>query len=237
MSAAVRTLPAVFVRRLNAHRTEPWVLGLSAVAWVVMAQHMAPGASCHLDTTPTRELGAWTWMIAAMMLPFQGILVNGVAARSLRRRRQLAIGGFVAGYLGIWALLGVPAVMLRVGLWEHAPALAALAFGLSVWWSGTRTRREALEACHNLRPLAPRGWPALHDTLAQGAQTARVCALACWPLMLGCMLTGHSAVAMAGGLAIGALERFGFRPHLRAATRLTALLAALQTGVWLLGGD
>jgi hypothetical protein len=44
--------------------------------------------------------------------------------------------------------------------------------------------------------------------------------------MLACGFAGHSLIAMAGGMAVGALERWPFRPRTRAMLAVTLALAA-----------
>src|SRR5690349_19066680 len=84
---------------------EYWMLALSAAAWVAVAAR----AGVHVH----RPGAAWNWwhwmlMVAAMMLPLKIDGVRRIAERSLWPRRHRAIAGYLAGYLGVWALAGVP---------------------------------------------------------------------------------------------------------------------------------
>jgi hypothetical protein len=51
------------------------------------------------------------------------------------------------------------------------------------------------------------------------------CVRNCWPLMLACAFTGHSLIALAGGLAVGAAERWSFRPRTRTMLLVTLAMA------------
>jgi hypothetical protein len=44
--------------------------------------------------------------------------------------------------------------------------------------------------------------------------------------MLACAFTGHSLIAMMGGMAVGAAERWWFRPRTRAMLTATLALAS-----------
>jgi len=62
--------------------------------------------------------------------------------------------------------------------------------------------------------------------LRLGGMIGGACVRSCWPLMLACAFTGHTAIAMAGGMAVGALERWSFRPRVRAMFGVTVALAS-----------
>ena len=69
-------------------------------------------------------IGSWTVMMAAMMLPsvapFALLYARGVT-------NAVAPGFLAAGYLGIWALVGIPAYALDRALgMEHPTATAAV---------------------------------------------------------------------------------------------------------------
>ena len=109
-------------------------LGLAAAAWVVVVRQMTG-----MDMGVATQLGslgffaaAWVPMMAAMMLP-------GAAPAVLRHvragDRARAVPLFLAGYLAVWALVGLPvyaayrphgslvagAVVLAAGCWELTP--------------------------------------------------------------------------------------------------------------------
>ena len=129
-------------------------LGLAAASWIVAARQMTGmnmGVSTRLGSFAF-FIAAWTWMMAAMMLP-------GAAAAAVSRAQAggvRALPPFVASYLAIWALVGVAVyamyrphgsvaagvVVIAAGIYELTPikksfrqrcrerAQSGLAFGL-----------------------------------------------------------------------------------------------------------
>ena len=173
-----------------------------------------------------REISYWMVMASAMMLPFALDSVRMTAARSLWRRRHRAIAGFLAGYLASWLVVGLLAARLRMEAWTHAEAAPALGFIVAALWLLTPAHRRALVACHRTQPLAPVGWRADHDCLRFGGTIGVACIQSCWPLMLACAFAGHSLIALAGGMAVGAMERWPFRTRTRAALVATLGLSS-----------
>src|SRR5947209_6834627 len=79
------------------------IIAIAAAAWAIAVREM--GGT--MDMGGHTELGsfrffavAWLAMMTAMMLP-------GIVPVALRLEAR-AVPGFVAGYLAIWALAGVP---------------------------------------------------------------------------------------------------------------------------------
>ena len=202
---------------------EWWAVVLCGMAWTTMllsrwrdgghAQHRAGFAQ-----------SGWILMVVAMMFPLILESVRTVAADSLWRRRHRAIAEFLAGYLGPWLALGVVARLFQQS-GARTDWAAALLFGIAALWQRTRFHQQALIACCQTLPLAPQGWRADFDCLRFGAVIGAACVATCWPLMLGCAFTGHSPVAMAGGLAVGVSARRYYRPKTRRMLLVTAGLA------------
>jgi predicted metal-binding membrane protein len=211
---------------------EWWSVAISAFAWTVMLDHCWQHGrhGIHHWMTFPEELQHWVLMIAAMMLPLILDAVQWTAGSSLWRRRHRAIAGFLVGYLAPWLAVGVVAAGLREQAWTHAYAVAAVALALAAVWQLTPMHRRGLTGCHRRRPLAPVGWRADRDCLRFGSVIGVACVVSCWPLMLGCALTGHGLTAMTGGMAIGWVERRSFRPRPRAA----AAAALALSGYYLL---
>lgn len=235
MSAVARARPgrAAALRRIAWERPEWWVLALAAAVWAVMIRHAiqhGEHAHHHVMTAP-EEILHWLLMVVAMMAPLLLDSVRTVAFRSYRRRRHIAIATFLAGYLAVWLLAGLPVALIRAFAWSHTHGAAAAAFVVAALWSLSGPHARALSACHGTRPLAPEGWPATRDAVAYGMWIGRACVVSCWPLMLACTLTGHSLIAMVGGAAIGALERLSFRPPTRMVALATLGLAAWHVGL------
>ena len=174
---------------------EWWTLGLSAAAWVAMLQphahHRAP-------------LLQWLLMTVAMMFPVMLDSIRATAERSLWKRRNRAIAGFLLGYLACWMLAGAILIAIRI---PAEPRFAAAALLIAAAWQCTRAKRIALTGCHATMPLAPRGWRADRDCIRYGWLLGTRCVVSCWALMLACFLTGHALAAMIALTAIVVLER------------------------------
>jgi predicted metal-binding membrane protein len=206
---------------------EWWTVVLSGFAWAAMLfhgwRHTAHGGQ-HWVALP-QELGNWLLMVAAMMLPLVLDSVREAAAGSLWARRHRAITGFLVGYFAPWLALGFLAAGSRQLSWTHTYIAPALSFAAAALWQLTPIHRRALVACHRRQPLAPLGWQADRDCLRFGVTIGLACISSCWPLMIACTLAGHGFIAMIGGMAVGAAERWSFRPRTRTALVGTLALA------------
>jgi predicted metal-binding membrane protein len=179
-------------------------------------------------------LGAWTLMMAAMMLP----AVSPVAAlyvRSFDRPGGFRLAEFVIGYLVVWAAIGLPA---------FAVALAADSFGMAVpgavrWavvgvllavavYQLTPLKRLCLEHCRS--PLSQllhyAGYSGNLRDLRVGAHHGLYCAGCCWPLFLLLVAVGtmNLLVMLALTLVIAAEKLL---PHGVAISRVAAAGAVL----------
>jgi hypothetical protein len=104
-------------------------------------------------------------------------------------------------------------------------AAAALCFAVMAVWRLTPMHARALAACHRTLPLAPLGWQADRDCLRFGSAIGRACVQTCWPLMVACAFAGHGLIAMAGGMALSAVERWSFWPRPRTVLAGTLAMA------------
>jgi predicted metal-binding membrane protein len=215
---------------------EWWSRAVCGIAWVVMLVHgwrNAAHNSSHWMTF-AQELAFWMLMVAAMMLPLVIRNVWVTAAGSLWIRRHRAIAGFLAGYFVPWLALGLVASTLREAAWSHTAYAAAIGFGTAAIWQRTPMHKRALSNCHLTVPLAPVGWRADLDCLRFGGTIGAACVASCWPLMLACAFTGHGLIAMTGGTAVSALERWSFRPRNHIMLAITLALAGYYAAraVW-----
>jgi predicted metal-binding membrane protein len=135
-------------------------------------------------------------------------------------------------------VLGIVAAGLREASWTHTYAVPALSFTTAALWQLTPVHRRALTDCHRRLPLAPTGWRADRDCLRYGGTIGAACIRTSWPLMLACAFAGHGLIAMTGGMIVGFVEQWAFRPRRRAALAVTVaiagyylLLAALDPGL------
>jgi hypothetical protein len=211
-----------------------WILAASAATGVWMVFHgIRHAGHVHLSAA-SEQLFLWFLMIVAMMVPLVSDVLRTVAFRSLRRRRHRAMAGFLAGYLGMWTLAGIPALWVVYAASSQALLATGLAFLLAALWAASAPRRRALVACHRTMPLAPSGWRADFDCVRFGGVIGGSCVASCFPLMLACTLTGHRAEAMLAGATIAAVERLSFRTPLRAVAGAQATLAVIYLAplVW-----
>ena len=207
---------------------EWWSVALCGFAWLAM---MFRGWQKTADGFPhavsfAHEFTYWFLSVVAMMLPLSLDAVRATANGSLWARRNRAIAGFLIGYLAPWMALGILAASLRDASWTHTYAAPALGFAVAALWQRTPAHKRAVVACHRRLPLAPVGWRADRDCLRFGGTIGIACVRSCWPLMLACTFAGHGVIAMAGGMAVGAAERWSFRPRTRALLWVTLALAS-----------
>lgn len=194
----------------------------AATAWLLVIAHaVASTAGEHAHTHAS--LPGWTAMTAAMMLPASWPAARHVGRNSLRWRRHRAVAEYVAGYLAVWAAVGV-VVLLATDGHRLTPA-AALA--LAATWQTTPWQASFLRDCHRTVPLPPTGWRAAAGALRFGVRNGRACAGACWALMLTMAVTPGDAalpwtVVLAGAVAAGKLL-----PRPRWTSRLLAAGLAL----------
>jgi predicted metal-binding membrane protein len=208
-----------------------------AVAWVgvLWIIHASPmGMVSTMGLPIVTFLGAWTLMMAAMMLP----AVSPVAAlyvRSFERPGAWRLAQFALGYLLVWAAIGVPAYVVA----RAADALAMAAPGAIRWavigallavaiYQLTPLKRLCLEHCRS--PLAQllhyAGYQGRLRDLRVGTHHGLYCAGCCWPLFLLLAAVGTmNLVAMLALTAVIAAEKL--LPHGLAISRAAAAGAVL----------
>jgi hypothetical protein len=218
---------------------EWWSVALCGSAWAIMLLHawQYAGHGIYHRMSFPQEFEYWTLMAMAMMVPFSREAVRLTAARSLWARRRRAIGGFLAGFLAPWLLLGIAVAGLRQFPWTHTYAAPALVFLAAALWQRTSIHGRAFIACYRTQPLAPLGWQADRDCLRFGGSLGIAWIKSCWPLMLACAFAGHNLIAMAGGMAVGAAEHWSFRPRTRVMLIATLLLASYYAALATLNHD
>jgi predicted metal-binding membrane protein len=224
-------------------RPEWWIVGASLIAWALLLGSSElkfgfgqPQQHSHAQTSIWADWSSnWLLMVVAMMLPLAITPISRTATRSLWNRRHRAIAGFLIGYLTPWAAVGIllgalmtllPIARLCVGV------VGAALFASAGIWELLPSKRRALRECHRTLPLAPRGYRADRDCIRFGCLIGRSCLQSCGPLMLACMLGGHSIATMAYVFGIGAIERYSIRTYDRRFTAATLMMVSgkLATG-------
>lgn len=136
-------------------------------------------------------VGMWTVMMAAMMLPATAPIA-GMYARSLPVRRLPRMTAFTAGYLGVWALAGLPGYGLAVAAgWVTGDArpvdlaVAAAIFAVNGTYQLSGWKDRCLANCRAPVGLMLRyaSWHGPTRDLRAGAHHGAYCLGCCWTLM------------------------------------------------------
>ena len=197
----------------------------------------------------TLFLPMWTVMMAAMMLPamMPMVLTFSTIYRNRRATSQAYVPTwvFLAGYMIIWALSGVPGYLTKVGLeslvdqFPSFQSMAAVVGGLVLIGAGLYQLSPLKDRClsHCRTPL---GF-ILHDwregyrgTLLMGIHHGWYCLGCCWALMVVMFPVGVMNLVWMGGLAALILVE-KLVPHARWVTRFSGL-ALIAAGVSLAVG-
>lgn len=170
------------------------LLIVAAGAWLVtiaLARDMGvlPGT---MGLGPLGFLGAWTLMMAAMMLPSIAPLTS-LYVRTIRDHRVRRMVLVAVGYLGVWAAAGLVAFLLAAGAERLAEEAPGWAQGVAVAscvvcgiYQMTPVKDRCLQHCrsplgHLLRYASWRG--PLVDVRV-GVDHGAWCLGCCWSLML-----------------------------------------------------
>jgi predicted metal-binding membrane protein len=198
------------------------------VLWFVHGSAMGMGSTMGLSILGF--LGAWTLMMAAMMLP----TVSPVAAlyvRSFEAPGGRRLAEFALGYLLVWAAIGLPAFAIALavdslamtvpGAVRWAVVGVLLAVGI---YQLTPLKRLCLEHCRS--PLSQllhyAGYQGSLRDLRVGAHHGLYCAGCCWPLFLLLVAVGTmNLVVMLALTAVIAAEKL--LPHGLAISRAAAM--------------
>jgi predicted metal-binding membrane protein len=180
-------------------------------------------------------IGAWTLMMAAMMLPAAAPVIR-LYARTLPEGSPGRLVQFGAGYLLVWVLAGLPAF----GLATAAEVIATQRPGLSRWAAAgtfvivagyqlTPFKAACLRACRSPLGLLLRyaGGQGQLRELRAGSHLGLYCLGCCWALFAALIVVGLMNVAAMVGLAvIVAGEKLWARGEV-----LTRVVAALAVGL------
>ena len=147
-------------------------------------------------------LGAWTVMMAAMMLPSTAPLV-------LLYGRQANTTGstlLMAGYLLVWAAVGLAAYGVDMGIMDPPDgAIAGVLIAAGVYQL-TPLKRACLKRCRNPVDFLVTHWHSGRiGALRLGAEHGAYCVGCCWALMVVLVVAGAMGlvwvIAIAGAIA------------------------------------
>ncbi|WP_069383150.1 DUF2182 domain-containing protein [Halomonas caseinilytica] len=212
-----------------------WVLGglclVIVLCWAYLiaeAALMARGGSLLMPMTGGAwslldaglMLLMWALMMAAMMLPSAApmLLLHATMTRRRRARGEAAAatGFFAAGYLIVWMLFSLAAVLLQYGLQRAALLSPMLALtsqgvaGLVLIGAGLYQWSPLKEAClrHCRSPLEfvlTRWREGRRGALLMGLHHGAYCLGCCWVLMLLLFVGGVMSLLWIAGLALWVL--------------------------------
>lgn len=137
-------------------------------------------------------LGTWTVMMAAMMLPsvapFALLYARGVT-------NAVAPGFLAAGYLGVWALVGIPAYTLDRALGTAHPTATAAVLIAAGLYQLSPLNDACLRRCRTPADFLVQHWhPRLGGAFRLGAEHGMFC--------LGCCIALTAVLVVAGGMGL-----------------------------------
>jgi predicted metal-binding membrane protein len=158
-------------------------------------------------------LGMWIAMMAAMMLPaaVPMILMFGTVYRTKRERGGAFVPTwvFVAGYLAVWAGIGVCAWaagdlgegLVRAYPWlrDLGPRVAAVAMIAAGLYQLTPLKRRCLSHCRSPLSFVMHHWrPGMGGAWRMGVDHGVYCVGCCWMLFLLLVVVGLSNILWMG---------------------------------------
>jgi len=172
-----------------------WIAGAGLVLVTVAAWIFVIATSGDdMDMMPSAGayIGSWTLMMAAMMLPS----VAPFALLYARGASTSAAPGLLAlGYLGVWALVGIPAYALDRALGiEHPTATAAVLIAAGLYQLSP-LKQACLSKCRSPVDFLVQHWrPGLGGAFRLGAHHGAYC--------LGCCIALMAVLVVAGGMGL-----------------------------------
>jgi predicted metal-binding membrane protein len=173
-----------------------WIAGaglvfVTAAAWVFV---IASSRDEEMEITvgAAAFVGSWTVMMAAMMLPsvapFALLYARGASSAT-------APGLLAAGYLGVWALVGIPAYLLDRALGMEHPAATAAVLIAAGLYQLSPFKQACLSKCRSPVDFLVKHWrPGFRGAFRLGAHHGAYC--------LGCCIALMAILVVAGGMGL-----------------------------------
>jgi len=187
-------------------------------------------------------VGVWTLMMSAMMLPSVTPTAS-LYARTVVASRPARIAGLVAGYLGVWAVAGLPAYGLaRMIDWladAHPTAVRVLAvavFASCGVYQLSSLKDKCLAQCRSPIALLLRygSYRGRFRDVRAGAHHGGYCLGCCWSLMAVLIVLGTmNVLAMAGLAGVVLAERVTDHGRLIGQLAGFAAIALAVATIWL----
>jgi predicted metal-binding membrane protein len=155
-------------------------------------------------------IGAWTVMMAAMMLPSAAPLVLLYGHRSSATSSGLLTGG----YLLAWAAVGLAAYALDMRLPDPGKGVVAAVLIVAGIYQLTPLKTACLKRCRNPLDFLVTHWRSGRaGAFRLGAEHGAYCVGCCWALMLVLVIAGAMGlvwvIAIAAAVAVEKLLRAG----------------------------
>jgi predicted metal-binding membrane protein len=163
---------------------------VTAAAWIFVIA--TSGDDMDMVLSAGAYIGSWTLMMAAMMLPS----VAPFALLYARGASTSAAPGLLAlGYLGVWALVGIPAYALDRALgMDHPTATAAVLIAAGLYQLSP-LKQACLSKCRSPVDFLVQHWrPGLGGAFRLGAHHGAYC--------LGCCIALMAVLVVAGGMGL-----------------------------------
>jgi predicted metal-binding membrane protein len=144
-------------------------------------------------------IGAWTVMMAAMMLPSTSPLVLLYAKRSTAAHSAL----LTAGYLLVWAAIGLAAYEVAMRLPDPSNrVVGAVLIGAGLYQL-TPLKTACLKRCRNPVDFLVTHWhPGRVGALRLGVEHGAYCVGCCWALMGVLIVAGSMSLAWVVAIAL-----------------------------------
>lgn len=173
-----------------------WIAGaglvvVTVVSWVFVIATSGED-DMEMAVSAPAFIGSWTVMMAAMMLPSVAPLALLYARGA---SRPAAPGILAAGYLGVWALVGIPAYLVDRALgMDHATATAVVLIAAGLY-ELSPFKQGCLRKCRSPVDFLVQHWhPGLGGAFRLGAEHGAYC--------LGCCIALMAILVVAGGMGL-----------------------------------
>jgi predicted metal-binding membrane protein len=205
-----------------------WVAGgtlvaVTLAAWIFV---IATSGDDSMDMMPSAGayIGSWTVMMAAMMLPsvapFALLYARGATT-------AMAPGLLAAGYLAVWAAVGIPAYLIDRALgMDHPTATAGVLIAAGIYQL-TPVKNACLRRCRSPLDFIVQHWrPGLTGAFRLGVEHGAYCIGCCIALMAVLVIAGGMGLIWVAAIAlVGAAEKLLPRGQLVARVGGLALIA------------
>jgi predicted metal-binding membrane protein len=167
------------------------VVAAAWVALVAMGDEMPMGAGLWI--------GAWTVMMAAMMLPSASPLVVLYAKRASTAHSTL----LTLGYLLVWAAVGLAAYQLDMRLPDPADRVVGAVLVAAGVYQLTPLKGACLRRCRNPVDFLVTRWrPGGGGALRLGVEHGAFCLGCCWALMAVLIVAGSMSLGWVVAIAL-----------------------------------